>query len=111
MSRHRLSPRYYYVLFSVSPAQSNVLSIRKKIQDALTEVFGITQSGDYMDILWTAEDCSEILIRMATTESPVLLAAVVTFRSSPRLSVIKRSTFLPSLLSRSNTLREAAIES
>ncbi|TFK48211.1 hypothetical protein OE88DRAFT_1664648 [Heliocybe sulcata] len=64
MSRQRLTPRYHYVLFSVSPTQSDVLSIRKGMQDSLTQTFGVTRSANYMDVLWTTEDCSEILIRM-----------------------------------------------
>ncbi|EPQ55951.1 hypothetical protein GLOTRDRAFT_138663 [Gloeophyllum trabeum ATCC 11539] len=100
MSRHRLPAQYRYILFSVSPPHSNILTIRKGIQDSLAQTFGITRSGTHVDILWTAEDFSEVLIRTDPAESPSVLAAVVSSTASPRLSVIKESDFLPCLLSR-----------
>ncbi|KAG6890130.1 hypothetical protein C0995_011423 [Termitomyces sp. Mi166 len=39
------------------------LSLRKILQDALTQTFGVTSAGLYIDVLWMAEDSSECIIK------------------------------------------------
>ena len=117
MSR-RLTSDYHYIRFSVSPACIDILAIRKSMQDALGQSFGLVSSHTYVDVLWLAEDGSEVVVRIgpryaffadgafqeadhliALSEAPKLLAAVTAWTGSPRLSLVKESSFLPSLLS------------
>ncbi|KAI0693094.1 hypothetical protein C8T65DRAFT_70217 [Cerioporus squamosus] len=95
----RLTPDYHYIRFSVSPACTEVLTIRKSIQDALGQSFGLVSSHTYVDMLWMAEDGSEVVVRIGPNEAPKLLAAVTAWTGSPRLALVKHSSFLPSLLS------------
>ena len=113
----RLTPDYHYIRFSVSPASTDVLAIRKTMQDALGQSFGLVSSHIYVDVLWLAEDGSEVVVRIgpryaffadgsfeeadhliALSQAPKLLAAVTAWTGSPRLSLVKESSFLPSLL-------------
>lgn len=87
------------------------------MQDSLAEAFGVTASGTYLDILWIAEDGSNVILRIVAEsvmskkfifagneldirDAPNLLAAVVTTTmGSLRFSMVRETSFLPSLLS------------
>ncbi|KAG1732654.1 uncharacterized protein EDB91DRAFT_1226481 [Suillus paluster] len=100
MTRHPSLKKHSYIHFSISPHCADALKLRKSMQDGLTETFGITASGTYLDILWIAESGSDIVIRISIEDAPKLMAAVVITPASPRFSMIKHTNFLPSLLSR-----------
>ncbi|RDX47654.1 hypothetical protein OH76DRAFT_1405715 [Lentinus brumalis] len=95
----RLTSDYHYIRFSVSPASTDILTIRKSIQDALGQSFGLVSSHTYVDVLWIANDGSEVVVRIGPSDAPKLLAAVTAWTGSLRLSLVKESSFLPSLLS------------
>ncbi|KZT68022.1 hypothetical protein DAEQUDRAFT_672063 [Daedalea quercina L-15889] len=99
MPQHTLASSYHYVRFSLAPACADALSIRKSIQDAFTQSFGLVSANTYVDILWVADDGSEVVVRLAESEATKLLASVAAFSGRPRLSLVKESSFLPSLLS------------
>jgi hypothetical protein len=117
MTRHPFSNKYSYIHFSVEPPCTDALKLRKTMQDGLAEVFGVTASGTYLDILWIAEGGSDVIIRLAVQsvmskktifvsnelnirDTPNFLAAVVATTTPPRFSMIKETCFLPSLLSK-----------
>ncbi|KDQ55984.1 hypothetical protein JAAARDRAFT_180182 [Jaapia argillacea MUCL 33604] len=90
---------YHYIHLSLS-TPSQPLQIRKSIQDSLSQSFGQTRANTYIDILWSESgEGTEVVIRVNPTEAPNILASIVTSSSTPRLSLIKESPFLPSLLS------------
>ncbi|TCD67748.1 hypothetical protein EIP91_011990 [Steccherinum ochraceum] len=93
-----LKTSYHYIRFSVSPPTSDALKIRKTVQDALMQSFGLVAANTYMDVLWLAEDGSEIVLRVGESDASNVMVAVTTSTSSPRLSVTRESPFLPSLL-------------
>lgn len=49
----------------MTPPCSDALTLRKSIQDALGQSFGMVYSNTYVDVLWVAEDGSELVIRIA----------------------------------------------
>ncbi|GJE88983.1 hypothetical protein PsYK624_050710 [Phanerochaete sordida] len=89
----------HYIRFALSPATSDGLAIRKTLQDALLQAFGLTCANTYVDILWLAEDGGEVVVRVGSSEATRLMAAVTTHSATPRLSLLKDSSFLPALLS------------
>jgi len=70
MTRHPFSKKNSYVHFSIKPPCTDALKIRKTMQDCLVEAFGVTASGTYLDILWIAEDGSNVIIRLAAESVP-----------------------------------------
>ena len=66
MANHTLSSEYHYILFSVSPPR-DALSIRKALQDSLTQSFGATSSNTYVDLLWLEETGAQVLVRTSQT--------------------------------------------
>lgn len=56
----------HYIKFSVNPACLDALTIRKSVQDALLQSFGLTYANIYMDILWLAETGGEVVIRLSS---------------------------------------------
>ncbi len=61
---HRLAPRHRYIRFSVTPPCTESLTIRKVIQDALNQSFGLLSSHTYIDILWLAGDGGAVVLRI-----------------------------------------------
>ncbi|EJF60152.1 hypothetical protein DICSQDRAFT_155904 [Dichomitus squalens LYAD-421 SS1] len=100
----RLSPAHHYIRFGVSPPCTDPLTIRKGIQDALGQSFGLVSSHTYLDIIWLADDGTALVVRIGPSDAPKLLAAVAAASAVPRLSLVKKSTFLPSLLSTAGIL-------
>ncbi|KAG6899622.1 hypothetical protein C0993_008564 [Termitomyces sp. T159_Od127] len=60
---HSLPSPYHYIRIAISPAR-DALGLRKTLQDALTQTFGITSAGLYIDVLWLAADAGEAVIRI-----------------------------------------------
>ncbi|KAI6101749.1 hypothetical protein EDD16DRAFT_1648190 [Pisolithus croceorrhizus] len=90
----------------------DVLTIRKALQDALSDMFGITSAGTYIDILavtkWSTgvrvggrDPWGEVILRVHPSDAPKILAAITAASpsrpSQPRFSLLRESSFLPSL--------------
>ncbi|KAI8990375.1 hypothetical protein BD414DRAFT_514167 [Trametes punicea] len=99
MARIKLSSTYRYIRFSVSPPSADALTLRKCMQDALAQSFGLVSSHTYVDILWLSDDGKSLVVRIGENDAPKLLAAVTASTASTRLSLVKESSFLPALLS------------
>lgn len=123
MSLTPLSANHHYLRLSITlPVRTadsepdedvDVLTIRKALQDALGDSFGITSAGTYIDILavtkWSTggvrvggrDPWGEVILRVHPSDAPKILAAVTAASpsrsSQPRLSLLRESSFLPSL--------------
>lgn len=64
MSSSHLQPTHHYIRLSMQPRCTDVLLIRKSIQDALAEMFGLTFASTYIDILFVSELGSESVVRV-----------------------------------------------
>jgi hypothetical protein len=60
---HPFLSENHYIRLSISPP-SDALTLRKSLQDSLTQSFGITYSTTYLDILWVADDGGEAVVRV-----------------------------------------------
>jgi hypothetical protein len=84
----------------MQPRCSDVLLIRKSIQDALTDMFGLTFASTYIDVLFVNGLGSETVVRVNPEDAPRILAAIVgASRASIKCCTVKDSSFLPSLMS------------
>jgi len=100
MTLNHLQPMHHYIRLSMEPRCTDVLLIRKSLQNALTDMFGFTFSSTYIDILSVNEQGSEVVVRANPEDVSRILAAVTgASRASITCSVMKESSFLPSLLS------------
>lgn len=61
---HSFPSDYHYIRLAVSPSNTDALVLRKTLQDALTQTFGITASSTYIDILWVADGGEEFVVRV-----------------------------------------------
>ncbi|KAI0633014.1 hypothetical protein C8Q77DRAFT_1121076 [Trametes polyzona] len=95
----RLVSTYRYIRFAVSPPCADALTLRKTIQDALGQSFGLVSSHTYVDLLWISDEGTAVVVRIGENDAPKLLAAVTASNATPRLSLVKESSFLPALLS------------
>lgn len=66
MSPNILQPSYHYIRFSIVPPCRDESSLRKTLQDALLQSFGVVTAGTYIDILWIAEDGAETVLRVGS---------------------------------------------
>ncbi|KAF5376733.1 hypothetical protein D9615_007892 [Tricholomella constricta] len=97
--QHSLPTQYHYVRIAVAPVTGrDALGLRKAVQDALTQTFGVTSAALYVDFLWVAEDGGQFVIRVQKDDASKILAAIVA-SDAPKLSLVKESPFLPSLIS------------
>ncbi|KAF9559025.1 hypothetical protein CPC08DRAFT_709156, partial [Agrocybe pediades] len=87
-----------YIRFSVNSAVSDVLTLRKMVSDALTQQFGMTFASTHLDVLWLDENGSEFVIRIDKDYATNLATALALRNESPRISLVRESPFLPSLL-------------
>lgn len=62
--QHPFHSEYHYICLSVSPPNIDTLSLRKSLQDALTQTFGLTSSSIYIDILWIADGGEQFVVRV-----------------------------------------------
>ncbi|KAI0050681.1 hypothetical protein FA95DRAFT_1486839 [Auriscalpium vulgare] len=92
-----LPPTAHYIRFSLAPACADALLVRRAIQDALTQSFGLTASSTYLDILWVADSGEEAVVRTGVSDAARVMAATAVYAGRMRLSVVKESSFLPSL--------------
>lgn len=60
-------PGYHYIRFALAPPCSDALMIRKHLQDALLQSFGLTSANTQVDILWVADDGSAVVLRLRPT--------------------------------------------
>ena len=66
MQPQLLKSDQHYVRFSVDPPTTDALTVRKALQDALLQSFGLTAANIYIDILWIAEGGGEVVIRVGS---------------------------------------------
>ncbi|RDB17738.1 hypothetical protein Hypma_001052 [Hypsizygus marmoreus] len=121
--QHSFPSEHHYIRFAVSPPTTDALTLRKALQDALTQTFGITSAGLYTDILWSADDGAQFVVRVRkgsvlhsryldikriprlriyipmSRDAAKFLSAAVAWSDQPRISLVKESPFLPSLIS------------
>ncbi|KAL4254698.1 hypothetical protein ABKN59_004442 [Abortiporus biennis] len=101
---HPLTTTNHYIRFKFEPACSDAFTVRKLLQDALLQTFGMTSANIYMDVLWFAEDGSEVVVRVNANDCVKIIAAAASSSTLPNLKVVKESPFLPSLLSVDSTV-------
>ena len=77
----------------VPQAVATVLGVREEpgrsIQDALLQSFGLTSANVYVDILWLAEDGSEIVVRVSSRCVVSFFSTCPTALLSRRASAVK----------------------
>lgn len=59
-----LQATHHYIRLAVEPRCTDVLRIRKSLQDALSDMFGLTFAGTYIDVLSVDELGSETVVRV-----------------------------------------------
>jgi len=59
-----LDKEYRYIRFSVQPGVNDPLSLRKLLESAMAQSFGLSRAGTYMDVFWIAQDGSGAIIRV-----------------------------------------------
>lgn len=64
MSLRHMHPTHHYIRLAMEPRCTDVLLIRKALQDALSETVGITFAGTYVDVLYVNESGSETVVRV-----------------------------------------------
>jgi type III secretory pathway component EscT len=64
---------YHYIRLAISPSNNDALTLRKTLQDALTQTFGVTASSTYIDIFWVADGGEQFVVRVGN--GSVLLLA------------------------------------
>ena len=62
--QHNLPSDRHYIRLAVSPPDLDPLTFRKTLQDALTQMFGLTSAALPIDILWSADDGAQFVIRV-----------------------------------------------
>ncbi|KAF8999877.1 hypothetical protein BDQ17DRAFT_1246205 [Cyathus striatus] len=94
----------HYIRFSLSPATTDELRIRKAISTALAQSFGITAESTYVDVLWVSGDGKECVLRVHQSDATKVITSLVSSSDTPRLALVKESPFLPSLIVSSEPL-------
>ncbi|KAH0833930.1 hypothetical protein J3R83DRAFT_11117 [Lanmaoa asiatica] len=64
MTLSHLLPTHHYIRLSLEPRCTDVLLIRKSLQDALADTFGLTFASTYIDVLSVNELGSETVVRV-----------------------------------------------
>ncbi|KAH7882048.1 hypothetical protein F5I97DRAFT_1911492 [Phlebopus sp. FC_14] len=104
-----LPSNHHYILLSLSPPTTDVLTIRKSLQNALSQTFGHTMSNTYMDILALSVGGREVVLRVRHADRESVLGAItISSLSTVKFSVSKESSFLPSLVSSDFCAAEAS---
>ncbi|KLO17783.1 hypothetical protein SCHPADRAFT_900332 [Schizopora paradoxa] len=109
---------YTYVRIGLSSnTEFDPLLLRKALQDALNQTFGLSFAGAQIDILSLHETGSETndasirngdaVARVAKEDASKIMGAIAASKHTERLSmaVLDSADFLPSLLLAANTLR------
>ncbi|KAJ7163490.1 hypothetical protein C8R43DRAFT_1062509 [Mycena crocata] len=97
-------PFQYLLLRTTPPADE--LTLRRALQTALNQAFGLTAAGTHVDVLWVqsgGDEGTDVsgrgVVRVDNGDDATrVLASIVSSSASPRLELIKSSTFLPSFL-------------
>ncbi|KAH9966383.1 hypothetical protein BGW80DRAFT_1178295 [Lactifluus volemus] len=106
----RLVQTHHYIRFSISPPSADSLLIRRALQEALAQSFGVALSHTYLDVLWVADSGTECIVRASSpSDAASVMAAVAVSSGQLRLSVIKESSFLPSVSGETRKLFEKQI--
>jgi hypothetical protein len=61
---HSFPSEFHYIRLAVSPPNPDHLSLRKTLQDSLTQTFGVTASSTYIDILWVSAEGEQFVARV-----------------------------------------------
>ncbi|KAI0311952.1 hypothetical protein OF83DRAFT_1148544 [Amylostereum chailletii] len=88
---------YHYIRLSLSPPNPDPLSLRRGVQEALTQTFGIIAANTYMDVLWIDEQGAETVLRTSQRDAQKVMAAVAASTGRVRMAVVRDSPFLPSI--------------
>lgn len=56
---------YRYIRFSINPAISEPLTLRKLLENAMLQSFGVSRAATYMDVLWISTDGRAAVIRVS----------------------------------------------
>ena len=56
---------YRYIRLSIAPPVTEPLTLRKMLETAMLQSFGVSRAATYMDILWMDEDGHAAVIRVA----------------------------------------------
>ncbi|KAJ7092408.1 hypothetical protein B0H15DRAFT_947962 [Mycena belliarum] len=92
----------HYILLRTSPPVEE-LALRQALQESTSQAFGLTAST-HIDILWVkpteaGATTGRAVVRVDNGEDATrVLAAIVVSSGTPRMELIKASSFLPSLL-------------
>jgi hypothetical protein len=65
VSRLILPNNYRYIRFSVKPSVTDALTLRKLLETAMLQSFGVSRAATYMDVLWISEEGHDAVIRIA----------------------------------------------
>jgi hypothetical protein len=68
--QHSFPSEFHYIRFAVFPSNTDSLSLRKTLQDSLTQTFGVTTSSTYIDILWVSEGGEQFVVRVGNRLVP-----------------------------------------
>ncbi len=60
-----LKTTHHYLRVALDPPCADALTVRKALQDALQQSFGLTAANTYVDVLWVAEDRRAAVVRLA----------------------------------------------
>lgn len=64
MTLSHMLPTHHYIRLAMEPRCTDVLLIRKSLQHALTDMFGLTFASTYIDVLSVNELGSETVVRV-----------------------------------------------
>ena len=62
---HQIKSNQHYIRFSLDPPCEDAMIVRKALQDALLQSFGLTSANLYIDVLWLSGDGRQTVIRLA----------------------------------------------
>lgn len=99
-----LPQTHHYIRFSIAPPSSDALHVRRALQEALVQSFGVARSHTYLDVLWVSDSGTECVVRTnGPTDAASVMAAAAVFQGQPRLSTVRESPFLPAISGGSDT--------
>lgn len=66
MPQRTLSNSYHYIKFAITPPCEDAITLRRTVQNGLSQSFGQTSANIYLDILWVASDGAEAVVRVSS---------------------------------------------
>ncbi|KAF9529118.1 hypothetical protein CPB83DRAFT_284683 [Crepidotus variabilis] len=98
MTKHSVAQSdYYYIRYSIAPPTQDGLTIRKVLAEAITQSFGMSAEGIYIDILWIKPSGEECAVRLNHGDAMTLLSASASFTGSVKFCVKHSSSSLIAL--------------